>query len=67
VEHPTEFYESILPKKSAFKLQQLIDHELSNTNFETFQNLPSLADSIWIGDISDDLTPSNLSIWFCLE
>ncbi len=33
----TKFYESILAKKSAFKVKQLIDHELSNTNVKRFK------------------------------
>jgi hypothetical protein len=62
----TKFYESILAEKSVFKVKQLIDHELSNTNVKRFKVLPALAAPIWIRDlISNDLTPSNLSIWFC--
>jgi hypothetical protein len=65
---PTEFYASILTEKSAFKVKQLLDHELSTTSVKCFKVSPALAASIWIGDlISDDLTPSNLSIWFCPE
>lgn len=65
---PTEFYASILTEKSAFKVKQLLDHELSTTPVKRFKVSPALAASIWIGDlISDDLTPSNLSIWFCPE
>jgi hypothetical protein len=67
-DHPTEFYDFILAEKLAFKVKQLIDHELCNTNVKRFKISPALAASIWIGDlISDDLTPTNLSIWFCPE
>ncbi len=67
-ESPTEFYASLLSEKSAFKVKQLLDHELSTTSVKRFKVSPALAASIWIGDlISDDLNPSNLSIWFCPE
>jgi hypothetical protein len=62
-ETPSEFYESILKEKSAFKAKQLIDHELSVANVECFKVSPALAASIWIGDlISDEISPSNISI-----
>jgi hypothetical protein len=65
---PTEFYETLLAEKSAFKVKQLVDHELSNTNVKRFKISPALAASLWIGDlISDEINPSNLSIWFCPE
>jgi hypothetical protein len=67
-DHPTEFYESLLTEKSAFKVKQLFDHELCNSNVKQFKISPALAASIWIADlISDDLTPTDLSIWFCPE
>jgi hypothetical protein len=67
-ESPTEFYASLLSEKSAFKVKQLLDHELSTISVKRFKVSPALAASIWIGDlISDDLNPSNLSIWFCPE
>jgi hypothetical protein len=67
-ESPTEFYESLLTKKSAFKVKQLLDHEFSTTSVKCFRVSPDLAASIWIGDlISDNINPLNLSIWFCPE
>ncbi len=67
-DHPSEFYELLLTEKFTFKVKQLIDHELCNTNIKRFKISPALASSIWIGDlITDDLTPTNLSIWFCSE
>jgi hypothetical protein len=65
---PTEFYETLLAEKSAFKVKQLLDHKLSNTNVKRFKVSPALAASIWIGDlISDELNSSNLCIWFFPE
>jgi hypothetical protein len=67
-ESTTEFYASLLSEKSAFKVKQLLDHELSTTSVKRVKVSPALAAFIWIGDlISDDLNPSNLSIWFCPE
>jgi hypothetical protein len=67
-EAPTDFYESILKEKSAFKAKQLINHELSVAIVKRFKVSPALAASIWIGDlISDEINPSNLSIWLFPE
>lgn len=67
-ENPTEFYENLLTEKSTFKFKELIDHELFTTQVKHFKVSPALAAAILIGDlISNDLNPSNLSIWFCLE
>jgi hypothetical protein len=60
-DQPVRFYELLLTEKSTFKVKQVFDNELSNTNIKCFKILPALADSIWIGDlITDGLTPSNL-------
>jgi hypothetical protein len=67
-ENPTIFYELVLAEKSAFRAKQLRDHKLSISSVKRFKVSPALAASIWIRDlITDELTPSNLSIWFCPE
>lgn len=65
---PTDFYNIIITETSAFKAKQLIDYKLSVSSAKRFKVSPALAASIWIGDlITDELSPSNLSIWFCPE
>jgi len=65
---PTEFFAAAPAEKSAFKAKLLIDHKLNSANVKRFKISPALAASIWIADlISDDITPSNLSIWFFPE
>jgi hypothetical protein len=49
-ETPTMFYESYLVGKSAFKVKQLIIHELSNSNVKHSKISLALAASLWIGD-----------------
>jgi hypothetical protein len=67
-ENPTSFYESVLAEKLAFRAKQLIDHVLSVSSMKRFKVSPALVASIWIRDlITNELTPSNLSIWFCPE
>lgn len=44
------FYESYLAGKPAFKVKQLVVHELSNSNVKRSKISPALAASLWIGD-----------------
>jgi hypothetical protein len=53
---PTEFCESILTKKSAFKAKQLTEHELSTMSIKCFKESPALTASIWIGNLIFQIT-----------